>query len=73
MILLISFGPHLITTARIVALQVRNRPEAIPSIVDKLLKYTEQYPRQTHYSGKLFLVESHRMRVRRGTEHDHFT
>jgi predicted nuclease of predicted toxin-antitoxin system len=51
----------------IVALQVRNRPEAIPSIVDKLLKYMEQHPRQKHYSGKLFLVEAHRIRVRRGT------
>jgi len=51
----------------IVALQVRNRPEAIPSIVDKLLEYMEQHPRQKHYSGKLFLVEAHRIRVRRGT------
>ena len=51
----------------IVALQVRNRPEAIPSIVDKLLEYLEQHPHQKHYSGKLFLVEAHRIRVRRGT------
>jgi len=51
----------------IVALQVRNRPEAIPSIVDKLVGYLEQHPRQKHYSGKLFLVEAHRIRVRRGT------
>jgi predicted nuclease of predicted toxin-antitoxin system len=51
----------------IVALQVRNRPEAIPSIVDKLLEYLEQHPHQKHHSGKLFLVEAHRIRVRAGT------
>lgn len=51
----------------IVALQVRNRPEAIPAIVDKLLEYLEQYPSRKHYSGKLFLVEAHRIRVRDGT------
>ena len=51
----------------IVALQVRNRPEAIPSIVDKLLEYLEQYPSRKHYNRKLFLVEAHRIRVRRGT------
>lgn len=51
----------------IVALQVRNRPEAIPSIMDKLLGYLEQHPHRSHYTGKLFLVEAHRIRVRSGT------
>lgn len=51
----------------IVALQVRNRPEAIPSIVDKLLGYLEQHPHQSHYIGKLLLVEAHRIRVRSRT------
>ncbi len=48
----------------IVALQVRNRPEAIASIMDKLLDYLEEYPDQSHYIGKLFLVEAHRIRIR---------
>lgn len=51
----------------IVALQVRNRPEAIPSIMDKLLGYVEQHPNQPHYTGKLLLVEAHRIPVRSGT------
>lgn len=53
--------------AGIVALQVRNRPEAIPAIMDKLIGYLEEYPDQSHYVGKLFLVEAHRIRVRSGT------
>jgi predicted nuclease of predicted toxin-antitoxin system len=51
----------------IVALQVRNRPEAIPSIIDKLLGYLEQHPDQAHYTGILLLVEAHRIRVRGDT------
>lgn len=51
----------------IVALQVRNRPEAIPSIMDRLLGYLRQHPDRSHYLGKLLLVEAHRIRVRRGT------
>ena len=51
----------------IVALQVRNRPEAIPAIMDELLGYLGQHPDQSHYIGKLLLVEAHRIRVRRGT------
>lgn len=50
----------------IVALQVRNRPEAIPAIVDKLLGYLEEHSSRAHYRGKLFLVEAHRIRVRGG-------
>ncbi len=51
----------------IVALQVRNRPEAIPAIMDKLIGYLAQHPDQSHYIGKLLLVEAHRIRVRSGT------
>lgn len=51
----------------IVALQVRNRPEAIPAIMEKLLVYLEKHPSRKHYSRKLFLVEAHRIRVRQGT------
>lgn len=51
----------------IVALQVRNRPEAIPAIVEKVLGYLEKHPSRNHYSGKLFLVEALRIRVRHVT------
>jgi hypothetical protein len=35
--------------------------------MDKLIGYLEEYPDQSHYVGKLFLVEAHRIRVRSGT------
>lgn len=46
----------------IVALQVRNRPEAIPAIVQRLAAFLEGNPQ---ISGSLLLVEPHRVRVRR--------
>lgn len=51
----------------IVALQVRNRPEVIPAIMNMLRGYFEQHPEQSHYVGKLLLVEAHRIRVPAGT------
>lgn len=50
----------------IVALQVRNRPEVISQIVDRLLRYLQRHPELEHYAGTLFLVEPHRIRIRRG-------
>lgn len=47
-----------------VALQVRNHPEAIPAIVRRLVNYLAAHPDHQHYKGKLFLVESHRIRIR---------
>lgn len=48
----------------IIALQVRNHPEAIPSILRRLTNYLSANPDQQHYKGRLFLVESHRIRIR---------
>lgn len=48
----------------IIALQVRNRPEAIPIIMMRLVAYLSSHPGMEEYRGKLFLVEPHRMRVR---------
>jgi hypothetical protein len=37
----------------------------VPTHIIPLLKdYLHQYPDRSHYSGKLFLVEPHRIRVR---------
>lgn len=52
----------------IVALPVRNRPEAIPAIMDKLLGHLGQHPDQSHYIGRLLSVEAHRIRVRKGPQ-----
>ncbi|MEE9150963.1 MAG: DUF5615 family PIN-like protein, partial [Thermoplasmata archaeon] len=48
----------------IIALQVRNHPEIIPQIMERLKEYLSVHPDMNHYKGKLFLVESHRIRVR---------
>ena len=48
----------------IIALQVRNHPEAIPSILRRLTSYLATHQDQEHYRGQLFLVEPHRIRIR---------
>lgn len=48
----------------IIALQVRNHPEIIPSLMTRLKEYLSVHPNLDHYKGKLFLVEVHRIRVR---------
>ncbi|MBI3373045.1 MAG: DUF5615 family PIN-like protein [Betaproteobacteria bacterium] len=49
----------------IVSLQVRNHPESIRALMNRLLAYCSIYPEISHYRGKLLLVEVHRIRVRR--------
>jgi hypothetical protein len=48
----------------IIALQVRNRPEAIPGLTARLLGLLGAHPNPSYFAGKLFLVEPHRVRVR---------
>ena len=48
----------------IIALQVRNHPEIIPQMMEKLSGYLFGHPHMKHYEGKLFLVEAHRIRIR---------
>lgn len=48
----------------IIALQVRNHPESIRAIVMRLLTYLGENAEQEHYTGKLFLVEAHRIRLK---------
>jgi predicted nuclease of predicted toxin-antitoxin system len=48
----------------IIAIQVKNHPKAIPLIVERLKLYLSSYPEMSHYKGKLFLVEAHRIRLR---------
>lgn len=50
--------------AGIVALQVRNRPEAIPRLMNRLVAYLSAHDDMALYRGKLLLVEAHRIRVR---------
>ena len=48
----------------IVALQVKNRPRALPQILNRLLDYLSAHPEASELAGKLILVEPSRIRVR---------
>lgn len=48
----------------IVALQVRNHPEAIPQIVSRLIDFLTSHPELQFFAGKLLLIEAHRIRIR---------
>jgi predicted nuclease of predicted toxin-antitoxin system len=48
----------------IIAIQVRNHPEIIPQLMERLKDYLSVHPDMNHYKGKLLLVEVHRIRVR---------
>lgn len=49
----------------IIALQVRNRPEIIPQLMERLKNHLSAHADMKHYKGKLLLVEVHRMRFRK--------
>jgi len=49
----------------IIALQVKNHPETIPLILAKITSYFDDHPDMDHYIGKLYLVEAHRIRIRK--------
>jgi predicted nuclease of predicted toxin-antitoxin system len=48
----------------IIALQVRNHPETIPHLLERLSKYFSVFPDMDNYKGRLVLVEPHRIRVK---------
>ena len=48
----------------IVALQIKNHPEVTQRLMAKLTDYLSAYLEADHYTGKLFLVEVHRIRIR---------
>jgi predicted nuclease of predicted toxin-antitoxin system len=48
----------------IIALQVRNHPEAIPQLLSRLLGFISSHPDKEYFVGKLLLVEAHRIRIR---------
>lgn len=49
----------------IIALQVRNHPEVVPVLMQRLMRYLSAYPQMSIYKGHLFLVEAHRIRIRK--------
>ena len=48
----------------IIALQVRNHPEIIPQLMQRLQDYLSSHADREYYRGKLLVVEVHRIRVR---------
>jgi len=59
---IINYPPALF--GGIIALQVRNHPESLPAIVMRLLTYLGEHADKEHWTGKLFLVEAHRIRIK---------
>ncbi len=49
----------------IIALQVKNHPEVIPSLMRRLMNYFTAHPEMPSYEAQLFLVEAHRIRIRK--------
>jgi predicted nuclease of predicted toxin-antitoxin system len=49
----------------IISLQVRNHPEVIPSLLRRLTDHLTAHPDMVSYKGRLFLVEAHRIRIRK--------
>jgi predicted nuclease of predicted toxin-antitoxin system len=49
----------------IIALQVKNHPEVVPTLMERLMACFSTYPEMNHYQGKLLLVEAHRISIRK--------
>ena len=48
----------------IIALQIKNHPESLRTIIMRLLTHLTEHPQNDAYIGKLLLVESHRIRIK---------
>lgn len=48
----------------IIAIQLKNHPETIPSLMGRLINFLIENPQQEFYRGKLLIVEPHRIRIR---------
>ncbi len=48
----------------IISLQLRNHPEIIPQLMQRLTDYLSVHSSMEHYQGKLLLVEVYRIRIR---------
>ncbi|MEC4984684.1 MAG: DUF5615 family PIN-like protein [Oscillatoria sp. PMC 1068.18] len=48
----------------IISLQIRNHPEIIPQLMQRLIDYLSVHNTREHYQGKLIIVEVARIRIR---------
>ncbi|MGE0827570.1 MAG: DUF5615 family PIN-like protein [Candidatus Binatia bacterium] len=49
----------------IITLQVKDHPEVIPQLMQRLMTYLSTHPDMSDYEGQLLVVEAHRIRIRR--------
>ena len=49
----------------IISLQIKNHPEIIPQIINRLINYLSVYPDREYYQGKLLIVDISRIRIRK--------
>jgi len=47
----------------IIALQVRNHPEALPGLLARLIVYLKTHTQRDAYRGRLLVAEPHRIRI----------
>jgi predicted nuclease of predicted toxin-antitoxin system len=47
----------------IISVQLKNHPEVIPALLQRLQDYLSSNSDMSHYQGKLFIVEVHRIRI----------
>jgi predicted nuclease of predicted toxin-antitoxin system len=48
----------------IISIQLRNHPEVISLLMQRLIDYLANHDHMKHYQGKLFIVEVNRIRIR---------
>lgn len=48
----------------IISIQLRNHPEIIPQLMQRLVDYLSNHIDMEHYQGKLFIVEVNRICIR---------
>ena len=60
---IISYPPS--RYAGIIALQVRNHPEIIPVVMERLIAFLEERTQQEEYTGLLLIVDAVRIRIRK--------
>lgn len=49
----------------IIALQVKDHPEVIPTLMQRLITYLSTHPQMSDYEGQLLVVGVHRIRIRK--------
>ncbi len=59
---IITYPPQLY--GGIISLQVKNHPETLPYLMDRLKTFLLDHPSQKYFQKKLIIVESHRIRIK---------